>query len=184
MDSSSSSNLPHIAIFPFMSKGHTIPLLHLAHLLHHRRLVSHITFFTNPLNAPFIRSTLSSTAARNTSIITLPFPDNLPNVMIHKPHAEVSSPDEPFVVPRLTHLSLTKADLKPTFDDPDSKGPYWDFVREQIAASKESLGCVVNSFYKLESPYFDYIDSMMGGNDYRDGPLCLARLERDAKKQP
>ncbi|KAF3325228.1 Cytokinin-O-glucosyltransferase 3 [Carex littledalei] len=76
--------------------------------------------------------------------------------MMHKPHAEVSSPDEPFVVLRLTHLSLTKADLKPPFDDPDPKGPYWDFIREQIAASKDSLGCVVNSFYKLESPYFDY----------------------------
>ncbi|KAF3325227.1 UDP-glycosyltransferase 90A1-like protein [Carex littledalei] len=107
MDSSSSSNLPHIALFPFMSKGHTIPLLHLAHLLHHRHLVSHITFFTNPLNASFIRSTLSSTAARNTSIITLPFHDNLPNGI----HPDMESTDQlpsidlfiPFVtiIPRL-----------------------------------------------------------------------------------
>ncbi|KAF3331485.1 UDP-glycosyltransferase 90A1-like protein [Carex littledalei] len=262
---SSSSHLSHIAIFPFMSKGHTIPLLHLAHLLHHRRLVSHITFFTTPLNAPFIRSSLSLTAAQNTSIVALPFPDNLPHdippgtestdqlpsfdlflpfvtiiprlrpaffqaisrfsprpsllisdgflgwtqyvatelsipsfvsygmggfantvsalVSIHKPHAKVSSPDEPFAVPGFPHLSLTKADLEPPFDDPDPKGPHWDFVVEQTEATKGSRGFVMNSFYELEQPYFDYMDSKMGGNNYRVGPLCLARLGTDKKNQ-
>ncbi|XP_078169204.1 UDP-glycosyltransferase 90A1-like [Carex rostrata] len=343
----------HIAIFPFMSKGHTIPLLHLAHLLHHRHLVSHITFFTTPLNAPFIRSSLSLAIAQNTSIVALPLPDKLPpdippgtestdqlpssdlflpfvttipqlrpaffqaisclsprpsllisdgflswtqyvatelsipclffygmsgfaqsvsmSVCIHKPHAEISSPDEPFPVPGFPHLMLTTADLEqpfewfrksadseltrpsrlgiggvraefypilapvrvfrqnsdeqcrnrpifrfsgrvtpiqaelsrfhfkkfrfPTnldcalpftinlaFDDPEPKGPHWDFVVEQVEAMKNSCGFVMNGFYELEQPYFDYMDKM-GVNNYQVGSLCLARLGTDKKNQ-
>ncbi|XP_078169033.1 UDP-glycosyltransferase 90A1-like [Carex rostrata] len=247
-----------------MSKGHTIPLLHLAHLLHHRHLVSHITFFTTPLNAPFIRSSLSLATAQNTSIVAIPFPDKLPpnippgtestdqlpssdlfvpflttipqlrpaffqaiscllprpsllisdgflgwtqyvatelsipclfsygmggfahsvfmSVSIHKPHAEVSSPDEPFPVPGFPHLMLTKADLEPPFDDPEPKGPHWDFIVEQGEAIKNSRGFVMNSFYELEQPYFDYMDKM-GSNNYRVGPLCLPQLGTDKKNQ-
>jgi hypothetical protein len=51
-------------------------------------------------------------------------------VVIHKPHAKVSSPYEPFAVPGYPHLMLTKVDLEPPFDDPDPKGPHWDFVQE------------------------------------------------------
>ncbi|KAJ3699289.1 hypothetical protein LUZ61_002994 [Rhynchospora tenuis] len=210
---SRTSPLPHVAIFPFMSKGHTIPMLHLAHLLHRRRLVSHITFFTTSGNALFIHSSLSSIAAQSISIISLPFPDNLPPdiptgvksidhlpsidlflpfvnsiyhmrpafsqaisqlsplpsllisdaflcwtlyvatelniprlvfngiggfsqtvsviVAIHKPQAEVPSSNESFAIPGFTHLSLTKDDLEPPFDDPDPKGPHWNFGVEQ-----------------------------------------------------
>ncbi|XP_043704078.1 UDP-glycosyltransferase 90A1-like [Telopea speciosissima] len=75
--SSSSLESPHFVIFPFMSKGHTIPLLHLACLLH-RRGIS-ITFISTPFNSPSIRRSLSNT---NTvaSIIDLPFPDSIPGL--------------------------------------------------------------------------------------------------------
>ncbi|XP_039123522.1 UDP-glycosyltransferase 90A1-like [Dioscorea cayenensis subsp. rotundata] len=73
--SPSSAHKPHIAIFPFMSKGHTIPLLHLAHLLHHRRLASLITIFTTPLNSPFILNFLSGVEP---DIIELSFPGDIP----------------------------------------------------------------------------------------------------------
>lgn len=68
--------LPHIAIFPFMAKGHTLPLIHLAHLIH-RRGVAALTFFTTPLNAPFLRQALADT---DSSVIELPFPKNLPGL--------------------------------------------------------------------------------------------------------
>lgn len=71
-----SSPLPHVAIFPFMSKGHIIPLLHLAYLIHRRRLAT-LTIFTTPLNAPFIRDSLAGTDA---SIVELPFPENVPDL--------------------------------------------------------------------------------------------------------
>ncbi|KAJ4807502.1 Glycosyltransferase [Rhynchospora pubera] len=72
------SSLLHIAIFPFMSKGHTIPLLHLARLLCERRLVSQVTIFTTPHNASFLRTILTSCTADEINIIPLDFPDDLP----------------------------------------------------------------------------------------------------------
>ncbi|ESW12910.1 hypothetical protein PHAVU_008G151900 [Phaseolus vulgaris] len=59
----------HVLLFPFMSKGHTIPLLHFAHLLH-RRSIS-VTVVTTPANHPFITDSLKGTAA---SVVTLSFP--------------------------------------------------------------------------------------------------------------
>ncbi|PIN01678.1 UDP-glucuronosyl and UDP-glucosyl transferase [Handroanthus impetiginosus] len=69
------SSKPHIILFPFMSKGHTIPLLRLAHLLLRRGAA--VTIFTTPLNHPFISHSLPQT---NVSIIDLPFPENIPEI--------------------------------------------------------------------------------------------------------
>ncbi|KAH7532538.1 hypothetical protein FEM48_Zijuj04G0030800 [Ziziphus jujuba var. spinosa] len=78
MGSNSLNSTPqkrHVVLFPFMSKGHTIPLLHLARLLLSRRFA--VTVLTTPANRPFIVNSLSDTTA---SIIDLPFPDNIPKV--------------------------------------------------------------------------------------------------------
>ncbi|PIA62063.1 hypothetical protein AQUCO_00200206v1 [Aquilegia coerulea] len=63
----------HFVIFPFMSKGHTIPLLHLTRLLSLRNIA--ITIFTTPSNSPFIHHTL--TGSNNISVIELPFPEKI-----------------------------------------------------------------------------------------------------------
>ncbi|KAL7140832.1 hypothetical protein ABFS83_08G013300 [Erythranthe nasuta] len=63
----------HIAVFPFMSKGHIIPLLHLSRLLLLRRGVA-ITIFTTPATHPFISQLLSDD---DVTITTLPFPENI-----------------------------------------------------------------------------------------------------------
>ncbi|PKI34360.1 hypothetical protein CRG98_045276, partial [Punica granatum] len=60
-----------------MSKGHTIPLLHLARLLLRRPAVDAVTVFTTPANRPFITSSLSGTA---TSVISIPFPHGIPEI--------------------------------------------------------------------------------------------------------
>ncbi|CAL5074532.1 unnamed protein product [Urochloa decumbens] len=67
------AQLPHVVIFPFMAKGHTIPLTHLAHLLRRRQLAI-VTFFTTPGNAAFIRTALSG--ADGVAVVELPFPDD------------------------------------------------------------------------------------------------------------
>ncbi|CAL5080967.1 unnamed protein product [Urochloa decumbens] len=54
--------LPDIAIFPFLAKGHTIPLIHLAHYLHRHGLAT-VTFVTTPGNAAFVRDGLSGADA-------------------------------------------------------------------------------------------------------------------------
>lgn len=66
---------PHILLFPFMSKGHTIPILQLARLLLRRRIT--VTIITTPANLPFVRHTLCDTDA---TIIDLPFPENIPGL--------------------------------------------------------------------------------------------------------
>ncbi|TXG47996.1 hypothetical protein EZV62_027290 [Acer yangbiense] len=66
----------HVILFPFMSKGHTIPLLHLAHLLLRLPRVA-VTVFTTPANRPFISNFLVNTTA---SIVDLPFPENVAGI--------------------------------------------------------------------------------------------------------
>ncbi|CAN1140246.1 UDP-glycosyltransferase 90A1 [Linum perenne] len=65
----------HVLIFPFMAKGHTIPILHLVHLLLRRQVA--VTVITTPANLPFIAQSLHHTAA---SIVQLPFPPNLEGI--------------------------------------------------------------------------------------------------------
>ncbi|KAK3133115.1 hypothetical protein QOZ80_6AG0532530 [Eleusine coracana subsp. coracana] len=68
--------LPHIAIFPFMAKGHTIPLIHLAHhLLGHG--LARVTFFTTHGNAAFVREGLFITDA---AVVELTFPADVPGI--------------------------------------------------------------------------------------------------------
>uniref|UniRef100_A0A0D9XD87 Glycosyltransferase n=1 Tax=Leersia perrieri TaxID=77586 RepID=A0A0D9XD87_9ORYZ len=65
--------LPHVAVFPFMARGHTIPMIHLACLLRRRRLAT-VTFLTTPGNAPFVRRQLDDDD--DVAVVELPFPDD------------------------------------------------------------------------------------------------------------
>ncbi|CDY20631.1 BnaC08g14270D [Brassica napus] len=69
----------HVVLFPYMSKGHMIPMLQLARLLLSHSFTKDIsvTVFTTPLNRPFVADSLSDTKA---TIITLPFPKNVPEI--------------------------------------------------------------------------------------------------------
>ncbi|KAF0903013.1 hypothetical protein E2562_022638 [Oryza meyeriana var. granulata] len=60
----------HVIIFPFMAKGHTLPLLHFAAALsvHHKSL--HVTLLTTPANLAFSRSRLPDSV----HLVEIPFP--------------------------------------------------------------------------------------------------------------
>ncbi|KAI8541509.1 hypothetical protein RHMOL_Rhmol08G0066500 [Rhododendron molle] len=75
MAASPCSSGPQIVLFPFMAKGHIIPLLHLARLLLHRNIT--VTIFTTPANQPFVSDSLSDT---DVSVVELPFPQNIDGV--------------------------------------------------------------------------------------------------------
>ncbi|GJX85711.1 UDP-glycosyltransferase 90A1-like protein [Tanacetum coccineum] len=60
----------HVVLFPFMAKGHTIPIMQLARMLLSRNAT--VTLFTNPANHPYISTSLSDTP---TTIISIPFPE-------------------------------------------------------------------------------------------------------------
>ncbi|KAL0342821.1 UNVERIFIED_CONTAM: UDP-glycosyltransferase 90A1 [Sesamum calycinum] len=66
---------PHFAIFPFMSQGHTIPVLYLSRLLHRRSAA--VTIFTTSGKSPPIRACLKDT---DVSVIELPFPHNIEGI--------------------------------------------------------------------------------------------------------
>ncbi|KAK1296092.1 UDP-glycosyltransferase 90A1 [Acorus calamus] len=116
----SARHQPKVLIFPFMSKGHTIPLIHLAHLLHtHHNLA--ITFFTTPLNSPSKRASLSASQAE---LVELPFPtdvdglppgiestDKLPSMSLFPPFLHASRFLKPHFERELAHL-LARADVR------------------------------------------------------------------------
>ncbi|KAJ6754251.1 GLYCOSYLTRANSFERASE [Salix purpurea] len=76
MEARSRDSKYHVILFPFMSKGHTFPLLDLARLLL-RRPDFIVTVFTTSGNHSFIANSLSDTTA---FIIDLPFPQNIPQI--------------------------------------------------------------------------------------------------------
>ncbi|KAI8019430.1 UDP-glycosyltransferase 90A1 [Camellia lanceoleosa] len=63
---------PNIVLFPFMSKGHNIPIIHLARLLLHHHAT--VTMFATVANRHFFSDSLADTGA---SIVDLPFPENI-----------------------------------------------------------------------------------------------------------
>ncbi|XP_022741636.1 UDP-glycosyltransferase 90A1-like [Durio zibethinus] len=74
---SSNFSFHRVLLFPFMSKGHTIPILPLARLLLRRGFA--VTVFTTPGNRHFIAKSLADTSA---SIIDIPYPENIPEIPV------------------------------------------------------------------------------------------------------
>ncbi|KAF9624582.1 hypothetical protein IFM89_012004 [Coptis chinensis] len=97
---------PHFVLFPFMSKGHTIPLLHLAQLLSIRDIA--VTIFTTPSNSPFILQKLRDTKI---SVIDLPFPGNIPGL----PHGVESTDQLPSMSQFIPFARATKL-LQPHYE--------------------------------------------------------------------
>ncbi|CAA6672224.1 unnamed protein product [Spirodela intermedia] len=62
----------HVMIFPFMAKGHMIPLLHLSSALSSSGVA--VTFVTTPQNSSFVRQFLPPNP--NISLVHLPFPSH------------------------------------------------------------------------------------------------------------
>lgn len=108
----------HIVLFPFMSKGHTIPLLHLTRLLLCRGAA--VTLFTTPGNLPFISESLSATA---TTIISLPFPENIEGIP-----AGVESTDKLPDISLFFKLALATKAMKLEFENALQNLPFVTFM--------------------------------------------------------
>nr|AFK79033.1 glycosyltransferase UGT1 [Bupleurum chinense] len=251
----------HVVVFPFMSKGHTIPLLQLSHLLLRRGAT--VTIFTTPANRPFISASVSGTTA---SIITLPFPknidgipegventDKLPSMSLFVPFAtatklmkpqfenalatlqnvtfmitdaflgwtldsaskfgiprlatygfsgfstavnrsvimsrvlfdpNVVSDDELFQLPDFPWIKVTRNDFDSPFMDREPTGPLFEFVKEQVIATGNCHGLIVNSFYELEPKFIDYLNRECKPKAWSLGPLCLAEQSKSTSEKP
>nr|AFJ53028.1 UDP-glycosyltransferase 1 [Linum usitatissimum] len=65
----------HAVIFPFMAKGHVIPLLHFARLLLRRQI--HVTVVTTPANRSFVAEFLGGHNNSSAAVVTIPFPQGI-----------------------------------------------------------------------------------------------------------
>uniref|UniRef100_M1A9P3 Glycosyltransferase UGT90A7 n=1 Tax=Solanum tuberosum TaxID=4113 RepID=M1A9P3_SOLTU len=96
----------HVVVFPFISKGHTIPIFDLARFLLCRKIC--ITIFTTPANRSFFSHSLSDT---NIDIIEIPFPKNIQGV----PPGVESTDKLPSMSLFATFANATKL-MKPHFE--------------------------------------------------------------------
>ncbi|KAJ6751625.1 hypothetical protein OIU85_002091 [Salix viminalis] len=108
MEARSSDSKYHVILFPFMSKGHTFPLLDLARLLL-RRPDFIVTVFTTSGNHSFIANSLSDTTA---FIIDLPFPQNVPQIP-----AGVESTDQLPSMSLFAPFALSTRLMQPDFEN-------------------------------------------------------------------
>ncbi|XP_059670172.1 UDP-glycosyltransferase 90A1-like [Cornus florida] len=143
---SESSNI-HAVLFPFMSKGHTIPILHLARLLLHRHIS--VTVLTTPANLPFISTSLSDTAS---SVLSLPFPENIPDI----PSGIESTDKLPSMSLFVPFANATKL-MQPHFEQTLNSLPNITFL-----VSDGFLGWTLDSATKLGLPRLVYY----GMNNY------------------
>ncbi|KAL8124367.1 UDP-glycosyltransferase 90A2-like [Apium graveolens] len=96
---------PHVVLFPFMAKGHTIPTIQLALLF--LRHGAQVTFLTTPANRAFIFESLSNTTA---NIVDLPFP-NVPGIPAGVESTD-KLPSRSLLLPFLTSTPLMQADFE------------------------------------------------------------------------
>ncbi|CAF2157587.1 UDP-glycosyltransferase 90A1 isoform X1 [Brassica rapa] len=109
----------HVVLFPYMSKGHTIPLLQFGRLLLRHSCKQpttvSITIFTTPKNEPFVSEFLSDTPENK--VISLPFPekitgippgvestDKLPSMSLYVPFTRATKLLQPFLEESLKNL--------------------------------------------------------------------------------
>ncbi|KAH7833180.1 hypothetical protein Vadar_003825 [Vaccinium darrowii] len=105
------------------------------------------------------------------------------NLRLYKPHREVSSDDEPFLVPHLPHqIKLTKMQLA----GDDRSESETDFTRLRIRMKESELasyGVIANTFYELEPEYADYYRNVLKRKVWNIGPVSLCNREVEDKAQ-
>ncbi|KAF7126740.1 hypothetical protein RHSIM_Rhsim11G0162800 [Rhododendron simsii] len=103
------------------------------------------------------------------------------NMRLYKPQREVSSDDEPFLVPDLPHqIKLTKMQLS----EDERDGSESDFMKLRIKAKESELssyGVIANSFYELETEYADYYRNVLKRRAWHIGPVSLCNQEVEDK---
>ncbi|XP_021753348.1 scopoletin glucosyltransferase-like [Chenopodium quinoa] len=105
-------------------------------------------------------------------------------VRLHKPYLNVSSDEEPFILPSLPHeIKITKLQIQEDLrkeEQSDAKTEF-DLIKE---SELKSFGVIVNSFYELEPDYADYFSKELGRRAWHIGPasLCHRSIEDKARR--
>ncbi|KAK7308780.1 hypothetical protein RJT34_05006 [Clitoria ternatea] len=103
-------------------------------------------------------------------------------VRLHRPHRNISSDSEPFLIPHLPgDIKLTKMML-PDYEKAEGENDFTRALKEIKESEVTSLGVVVNSFYELEQVYADYYTNVLGRRAWLIGPLSLRKGKRSGKQ--
>ncbi|KAK6155176.1 hypothetical protein DH2020_009424 [Rehmannia glutinosa] len=128
-----------------MAKGHTIPILQLAHLL--LRHGAAVTLLTTPGNRPFVSSYLPSSSAAAITVVDIPFPQNIPGI----PSGVESTDKLPDISLLFEFAAATKL-MKPQFEQTlQSLLPNINFM-----ITDDFLGWTLDSANKFRIPRFVY----------------------------
>eukprot|EP00262_Sarcandra_glabra_P001482 TRINITY_DN1159_c0_g2_i2.p1 TRINITY_DN1159_c0_g2~~TRINITY_DN1159_c0_g2_i2.p1 ORF type:complete len:510 (-),score=47.68 TRINITY_DN1159_c0_g2_i2:129-1658(-) len=89
----------------------------------------------------------------------------------YKPHENVATDTEPFIIPGLPHpIKITKAELPNSVKSADGFKSIMDRSRR---AEMKSYGVVMNSFYELEPAYADHYVKELKKKSWHIGPVSL-----------
>ncbi|RZC53849.1 hypothetical protein C5167_012707 [Papaver somniferum] len=151
---------PHVAVIPFMAKGHTIPILHLVRLLVSRGVA--VTIFTTHGNSPYIRQSLTGTEA---SVIDLSFPQNVHPELQQGIESTDKFPSMSLFIPFVTATKL----MQPEFDRVlESLYP-----RVSCIISDGFFPWTLQSATKLGIPRLVFYGSVSHGPNSDDEPFAL-----------
>ncbi|KAL5582535.1 hypothetical protein UlMin_014977, partial [Ulmus minor] len=205
METNSTEPTPqqHVILFPFMSKDHTIPFLHLSRLLPNHHLA--VTIIITPVNRPFITHHLDDTS---TAILKISFPqngpkipagvestDNLPSMFLLFSFLNSTSLIQPHFEQALETLLLPVSflisdaflwwtlELASKFKIPRLNSIGFEFVMRSLETSARSFDMIVNSFQEIEPAFLDYWNREFLPKAWCVGPLCLAKKQTEKNKE-
>lgn len=102
------------------------------------------------------------------------------SVEVYRPHLKAESDTDKFVIPDLPdELEMTRLQLPDWLRSPNQ---YTELMKVIKESEKKSFGSVFNSFYKLESGYYDHYKKVMGTKSWGLGPVSLWANQDDSDK--
>nr|ANN02876.1 UGT73AL1 [Punica granatum] len=100
---------------------------------------------------------------------------------LYKPHLNISSDSEPFVIPNFPgEITMTRAQL-PDFIKEDTE--FSKLYIEMMESELRSYGVIMNSFKELEPVYTDHYRDVLGRRSWRVGPVLLCNQDTEDKLQ-
>ncbi|XP_027362649.1 soyasapogenol B glucuronide galactosyltransferase-like [Abrus precatorius] len=98
----------------------------------------------------------------------------------YAPHLNVQSDSEKFTLPDLPDkLEMTRLQLPDWLRSPN---PYTELMKTIKESEKRSYGSLFNSFYDLESAYYEHYKKVMGTKSWGLGPVSLWANQDDSDK--
>ncbi|CDO97203.1 unnamed protein product [Coffea canephora] len=105
------------------------------------------------------------------------------SVWRNKPYRNVSSDDEPFVIPDLPHdIYITRGQVS-TYERQEVENEFTKIMKQVRESELRSYGVIVNSFYELEPDYAEHYTKKLGRRAWHVGPFVLINKEAEDKAE-